>query len=164
MTDSELTGTLNQRLLALRERVAAACIRADRAAEDVTIIAVTKTVSVRVAQIAFDLGMNNLAESRPQELWKKQAAMPHAAWHLIGHLQRNKIEKTVPLVSLIHSVDSLRLLEALDSFGRSQNRIVPVLLEVNYSREANKGRPRAGRSCRHSRRNCRASAACESTA
>ena len=83
--------------------------------------------------------MLDLAENRPQELWKKAAAAPNTRWHLIGHLQRNKIDRTVPLVTLMHSVDSERLLEALDSFGRKRGVPVDVLLEVNCSREAAKG-------------------------
>ena len=65
--------------------------------------------------------------------------MPGARWHLIGHLQRNKLDRTVPLVTLIHSVDSARLLEALDAFGRNRGTPLPVLLEVNCSGEAAKG-------------------------
>jgi pyridoxal phosphate enzyme (YggS family) len=72
-------------------------------------------------------------------LWKKAAALPDANWHLIGHLQRNKIEKTIPLTSLVHSVDSDRVLKALSEFGLKSGRVVPVLLEVNCSREAAKG-------------------------
>jgi pyridoxal phosphate enzyme (YggS family) len=72
-------------------------------------------------------------------LWKKAGALPTARWHLIGHLQRNKIDRTASLVSLIHSVDSVRLLEALDAFGRKRDLPVPVLLEVNCSGEAAKG-------------------------
>ena len=73
-------------------------------------MAVTKTVSAEVAALLPELGVLDLGESRPQELWRKAAALPPAVrWHLIGHLQRNKIERTLPLVQLIHSVDSLRL-------------------------------------------------------
>lgn len=104
----------------------------------VGLIAVTKSVSVRVAELARPM-FSEFAESRPQELWKKAAAIPSARWHLIGHLQRNKLERTVPLVSLIHSVDSERLLLALDAFGKSRNEPVSVLLEVNCSREEAKG-------------------------
>ena len=102
-------------------------------------VAVTKTVGVEVAAVAVELGVPDLGENRPQELWKKAAALPAARIHLIGHLQRNKIDRTIPLVSLVHSVDSERVLEALDAFGRSRNIPVPILLEVNCSREANKG-------------------------
>ena len=89
--------------------------------------------------MAYELGLLDLGESKPQELWKKAAAVPEARWHLIGHLQRNKIDRTVPLAALVHSVDSLRLLEALDAFGRKRGSPAPVRLEVNCSREESKG-------------------------
>jgi pyridoxal phosphate enzyme (YggS family) len=96
-------------------------------------------VSPRVAGVLPGLGVADLGESRPQELWKKQAAVPAARWHLVGHLQRNKIDKTIPLVALTHSVDSDRLLAALHAFGTKLGSPVPVLLEVNCSREEAKG-------------------------
>lgn len=130
---------LAERLASVRERIAEACRRAGRTPDGVTLVAVTKTTSPAVAAIASELGMLDLAENRPQELWKKAEAVPSARWHLIGHLQRNKIDRTVPLVTLIHSVDSERLLEALDAFGRKRGTPVSVLLEVNCSREENKG-------------------------
>jgi pyridoxal phosphate enzyme (YggS family) len=137
MTDSR--SVLADRLAAVRARVAAACARAGRAPTDVTLVAVTKTVSAEVAALAVELGAPHLGENRPQELWKKAAAVPGATWHLIGHLQRNKIDRTAPLVALVHSVDSARLLLALDAFGRAAGAPVPVLLEVNCSGEASKG-------------------------
>jgi pyridoxal phosphate enzyme (YggS family) len=130
---------LAERIAQVRGTLAEACRRGDRPADAVTLVAVTKTVPPEVARIAFDLGLTDLGESKPQELWKKVAAIPEATWHLIGHLQRNKIDRTVPLAKLIHSVDSLRLLEALDAFGRKRGSPVPVLLEVNCSRESSKG-------------------------
>lgn len=139
MTDARLRSTLADRLASVRGRIADACRRAGRDPAAVTLVAVTKTVSPQVAAVAAELGMHDLGESRPQELWKKAAAVPGARWHLIGHLQRNKIDKTVPLAVMVHSVDSVRLLEALDAFGRKLNDPVPVLLEVNCSREAAKG-------------------------
>ena len=110
-----------------------------RFAGAVTLVAVTKTVSPRVAALVPELGVRDLGESRPQELWKKAEAVPNAAWHLIGHLQRNKLDRTVPLVSLIHSVDSERLLAALGAFGCKREVPVRVLLEVNCSGEESKG-------------------------
>jgi hypothetical protein len=130
---------LCQRLTDVTARIAAAAARGGRRREDVTLVAVSKTVTPEVAAVLFDLGVRDFGESRPQELWKKQAALPAATWHLIGHLQRNKIDKTIPLVSLVHSVDSDRLLAALDEFGRKRDVPVPILLEVNCSREENKG-------------------------
>lgn len=139
MTDGELRTVLADRLAAVRARIADACRRAGREVADVTLVAVTKTVSVQVAAVMAEHGANDLGENRPQELWAKAAAIPTARWHLIGHLQRNKIERTIPLVTLSHSVDSERLLAALDAFGRKQGTPVPVLLEVNCSREESKG-------------------------
>jgi len=130
---------LSERLSSVRGRIAEACRRMGRDPASVTLIAVTKTVSPEVAAIVAELGTLDLAESRPQELWKKAAAVPTARWHLIGHLQRNKLDRTLPLVTLMHSVDSERVLESLADFGSKRGTPVPVLLEVNCSREAAKG-------------------------
>jgi pyridoxal phosphate enzyme (YggS family) len=139
MTDADLRSTLADRLASVDARIAAACHRAGRERSAVALVAITKTVSADVAALLPGLGIADLGESRPQELWRKAEAVPAARWHLVGHLQRNKIERTVPLVALLHSVDSLRLLDALDTFGRERGSPVPVLLEVNCSREAAKG-------------------------
>jgi pyridoxal phosphate enzyme (YggS family) len=139
MTDSELCSILSDRLASVRGRIAEACRRSGREPAEVTLVAVTKSVSLDVAGHAFGLGAVDLGESRPQELWRKAETLRVARWHLVGHLQRNKIDRTVPLVSLIHSVDSERLLEALDAFGRKRGAPVRVLLEVNCSREEAKG-------------------------
>ncbi|HEV3386504.1 MAG TPA: YggS family pyridoxal phosphate-dependent enzyme [Gemmata sp.] len=130
---------LAERLVSVRERIANACRRARRSVDGVNLVAVTKTVPPSIAAIAVELGVLELGENRPQELWKKAEAVPAAHWHLIGHLQRNKIDRTVPLVSLIHAVDSERLLDALDASGRKRGLPVPMLLEVNCSREESKG-------------------------
>jgi PLP dependent protein len=121
-------------LARVEERIAAACARAGRPRSSVTLVAVTKTVSVEVAAELVALGVRDLGENRPQELWRKAETLKDVRWHLIGHLQRNKIERTLPLVRRIHSVDSLRLLEAIDAAGPAD-----VLLEFNCSGEASKG-------------------------
>ncbi|MCU0706349.1 MAG: YggS family pyridoxal phosphate-dependent enzyme [Fimbriiglobus sp.] len=138
MTDDELRATLGQRVEDVRGRINAACEHTGRSPDAVTLVAVTKSVSVRVAALLPPLGVPDLGESRPQKLWEKAADIP-ARWHLIGHLQRNKLDKTVPLCSLLHSVDSDRLLTALNDFGVRRGVPVPVLLEVNCSREEAKG-------------------------
>ena len=138
MTD-DIRTLLISRLLAVEGRIAAACARAGRSRSEVTLVAVTKTVSPEVAALLPALGVADLGESRPQEVWKKAALVPAARWHLIGHLQRNKIDKTIPHVTLVHSADSERVLDALGEFGAKRGTPVPVLLEVNCSREANKG-------------------------
>jgi pyridoxal phosphate enzyme (YggS family) len=130
---------LADRLAAIEERIVAACSRSGRSRNEITLVAVTKTVCASVAAALYEFGVTDLGESRPQELWKKAELLPSAVrWHLVGHLQRNKIERTLPCVSLIHSVDSLRLLEALDREAGMLDRSASVLLEVNASRESNK--------------------------
>ena len=139
MERADLRSKLAERLGALEERLHAACRRAGRARADVTLVAVTKTAPVEAAAVLAELGVRDLGENRPQELWRKAAALPAAVrWHLIGHLQRNKIERTLQLVHRIHSVDSHRLLAALEEEAARQGRTADVLLQVNASREANK--------------------------
>lgn len=126
---------LGQRLEAIRTRVQAACGRVGRSPESVTLIGVTKTVGHEVAQALVDLGVADLGENRPQELWRKSDLVSGARWHVIGHLQRNKVERTVGLSSLIHSVDSERLLEAIEAEAKRIGKQTAVLLEVNCSGE-----------------------------
>jgi pyridoxal phosphate enzyme (YggS family) len=139
VSDAHRTTVLRQRLAAVEGRIAAACGRAGRAREQVTLVAVTKTVSPEVAALLPELGVLDLGENRPQELWRKASALPASVrWHLIGHLQRNKVERTLPLVHRVHSVDSVRLLKAIDDELVKRNAALDVLLEVNASGEENK--------------------------
>src|SRR5206468_4815898 len=120
-------------------RIRAACARAGRPRGDVTLVAVTKYVGPEIAALLPEFGVFDLGESRPQELWRKAEALPkEVRWHLVGHLQRNKIEKTLPLVHMVHSVDSVRLLDAMEKEASRWTRKISVLLEVNASREPNK--------------------------
>jgi pyridoxal phosphate enzyme (YggS family) len=130
---------LAERLALIEERILAACEQAGRTRASVQLVAVSKTVTAEIVQEAMALGLTEFGENRPQELWRKAEAVPGAHWHVIGHLQRNKLDRTLPLVTLIHSVDSLRLLEAINAWGRDHQRRVPILLEVNCSREEQKG-------------------------
>jgi hypothetical protein len=134
-----------ENLAKVRAEIADAASRSGRTADDITLVAVTKYVSADLAQQLVDAGCRDLGENRPQELWSKSAALAGTAcagepirWHLIGHLQRNKVERTLPLVSLIHSGDSLRLLEAVDRAAQAAKRRIPVLLEVNISGDTTK--------------------------
>lgn len=139
MIDSELRTVLGERIASVRARIAAACARTGRDPSGVTLVGVSKTVTPAVAAVAAELGLTDLGESRPQELWKKAEAVTGVNWHFVGHLQRNKLDRTAPLVTLVHSVDSERLLDAFDVFGRARGAPLPVLLEVNCSGEAAKG-------------------------
>ena len=120
---------------AVRASVTDACREAGRDPECVRIVGVTKYVGVDEAMALFDAGCRDLAESRPQELWRKagafEAAGAKARWHLIGHLQRNKVRRTLPMVHLVHSVDSLRLLQTIDEESRAAGIVTDVLVEVN---------------------------------
>lgn len=136
---NETRDLLARRLQAVEERITAACVRAGRTRNEVTLVAVTKTVPAAIAGELHALGVADLGENRPQELWGKAAALPDTVrWHMVGHLQRNKVERTLPLVQLIHGADSVRLLDALEEEAGKQGRGVDVLLEVNASREASK--------------------------
>jgi hypothetical protein len=100
---------------------------------------VTKTVDPFRIQEALDAGVHVLGENRVQEARDKMQRIGGGAqWHLIGHLQRNKVRQAVALFEMIHSVDSVRLAEALDGESRRQGKVMPVLLQVNVSGEASK--------------------------
>ena len=121
----------------VRGRVAEACRRAGRSPDEVTVIAVTKYAGPEIARLLHAAGCHDLAESRPQSLWSKAEALadlePPPRWHLVGHLQRNKIRRTLPLVSLVHSLDSLRLLEAIEAEAAAAGRTCRALVEVNLA-------------------------------
>ena len=140
MTDDDLKKTLADRLGGVEARIAAACARAGRPRASVTLVAVSKTVSARVAGLMPGLGVFDLGESRPQELRRKAIAIQNPAirWHMIGHLQRNKVEQALPLAALVHSIDSPRLLEAVAVAANKRGLRPRVLLQVNASREEQK--------------------------
>jgi pyridoxal phosphate enzyme (YggS family) len=129
-----------QNLAVVRQRVRDAAKRSGRTAESVILIGVTKYVEPEVARALFEAGLQHLGESRPQDLWSKASALANLSvhWHLIGHLQRNKVRRTLPLVTCIHSADSLRLLEEISREAGAINRRADVLLEVNVSGDAAK--------------------------
>jgi pyridoxal phosphate enzyme (YggS family) len=130
---------LRDNLAAVEERIANACKRAGRQRSEVTLVAVTKSVSAEIAALLPELGIHDLGESRPQELWRKAEILPkNVRWHMIGHLQRNKVERTLPVAFLIHAVDSVRLLLEIEREAAKHQRMAAVLLEVNASGEASK--------------------------
>ncbi|MEX2026438.1 MAG: YggS family pyridoxal phosphate-dependent enzyme [Pirellulaceae bacterium] len=132
---SDLVPILADNLARVRDQIARAASAAGRKAEEVTLIGVTKYAGPDVAKLLVKAGLTDLGESRPQELWRKAEALAgeNIRWHLIGHLQRNKIRRTLPLTALIHSGDSLRLLAALDEEAAALSQRCDVLLEVNIS-------------------------------
>jgi pyridoxal phosphate enzyme (YggS family) len=137
--ESRLRGVLRNNLDAIEKRIQAACARAGRPRSDVTLVAVTKTAPDEAVPLLPELGLNHLGENRPQQLWRKAALLPSTVhWHLIGHLQRNKIDRTLPLVELIHSADRVSILTSLEESAALLARPVSVLVEVNTSGEASK--------------------------
>lgn len=137
---ADLPSRIAENLAGVRERIAQAALRAGRSAEEVRLVGVTKYVNAEAAAALVAAGLHDLGESRPQELWRKAEALANqpVRWHLIGHLQRNKVRRTLPLAWLIHSADSLRLLQDLDREAQQHERAAPVLLEINISGDAAK--------------------------
>lgn len=123
----------------IQEEIASACNRAGRSLEDVTLIAVSKTKPVSMILEAHNQGMMDFGENKVQELVDKYHELPKTIrWHMIGHLQRNKVKSIVDKVVLIHSVDSMRLAKQIDLEAGKLNRVMDVLLEVNISGEESK--------------------------
>ncbi|MGH7129247.1 MAG: YggS family pyridoxal phosphate-dependent enzyme [Planctomycetaceae bacterium] len=121
------------------DRIAAACARSGRNSADVTLVAVTKYAGMDAARGLWDLGVQDLGESRPQQLLARAAELPAGVvWHLVGHLQRNKVRGVLPVAQWIHSVDSFRLLDRIELLSREMDLRPRVLLEVNVSGEAAK--------------------------
>ncbi len=127
-------------LAAVRARIAAAAARAGRAADQVRIVAVTKGHPVQRARDAVAAGLLDVGENRVQEALAKQEAWPDgpARWHLIGHLQRNKARLAAGRFVLIHSLDSLRIADALEAAAAAAGVVQEVLVEVNVAREPQK--------------------------
>jgi pyridoxal phosphate enzyme (YggS family) len=127
-------------LAAVRGRIAAAAARAGRRTDSVTIIAVTKGHPLERVREAAGAGLLDVGESRVQEAAAKQAAWPDAPvrWHLVGHLQRNKARLAAGRFALIHSLDSLRLADALEAGAAAAGVVQDVLVEVNVAREPQK--------------------------
>jgi pyridoxal phosphate enzyme (YggS family) len=105
----------------------------------VTLIAVSKTKPVEMLMEAYEAGMRHFGENKVQEMVAKQAAMPHdVCWHMLGHLQSNKVKYIAPFVHLIHSVDSLKLLEVINKEAAKNNRIIDCLLQFHIASEETK--------------------------
>ena len=137
---ADLAQLLADNLRVVRQRIADGLRRSGRGAEAVELVAVTKYVTANIARQLAQLGCLALGESRPQSLWQKAAALQDlpVRWHMIGHLQRNKIRRTLPVLACLHSADSTRLLDALNDEAKLAGHRLPVLLEVDISREEEK--------------------------
>jgi pyridoxal phosphate enzyme (YggS family) len=130
---------LKDRVDEVRERIEAARQRAGRA-DAVTLVAVTKTHPADIIRLSIEAGVGDVGENRVQEMDDKVGEIGRGAvrWHLIGHLQRNKAARAVAIADLIHSLDSLRLAEALSAEAVKAGVTVPALVQVNTSGEESK--------------------------
>ncbi len=130
---------LKEQLASVENEIKLACERSHRSREDVTLIAVSKTKPVETLQEAYDLGVRVFGENKVQELVDKYEVLPKdIEWHMIGHLQRNKVKYIIDKISCIHSVESLRLAETIEKEAAKHNRIIQILIEVNVAGEESK--------------------------
>jgi pyridoxal phosphate enzyme (YggS family) len=141
---------LSEKLRNVQDTVCRACERADRSPTDVKCIIVTKSATITAVKEVIDLGFLDLGENHVQQLKKvtshikelfiqdEPTGMPKIRWHMIGHLQRNKVKHVLPLASLIHSVDTLRLAEEISVCAAKLNLEAKILLQVNTSNEPQK--------------------------
>ncbi len=135
------TNSLAANLHRVRERIARAAECAGRRAEEITLVAVSKTFSADAIRAAYEAGLRAFGENRVQEFESKQpklSDLADATWHLIGHLQSNKARRAVHLFHRIDSIDSLALAQKLDSAAAAESKRVPVLIEVHLGGEATK--------------------------
>lgn len=130
---------INQNLETVERRIADACSRAGRSRDEVTLIAVSKTKPVEMLEAAYHTGVREFGENKVQEMTQKYDELPQDIhWHLIGHLQRNKVKYIIDKAYLIHSVDSLRLAEEISHEAVKKNVTARILIQVNIAGEDTK--------------------------
>ncbi|HHV43242.1 MAG TPA: YggS family pyridoxal phosphate-dependent enzyme [Firmicutes bacterium] len=122
----------------IQRKIAQAAKKSGRTAKDVTLVAVTKSVAAEVINQAIAAGISDIGENRVQEAREKFSSLAPVRRHMIGHLQTNKVNQAIELFDLIHSVDSLRLGEAIARRAARQGKVMPILVQVNISGEATK--------------------------
>jgi pyridoxal phosphate enzyme (YggS family) len=139
---------LRANLKVVRARIAAACQAAGRPADDVTLIAVTKTFPASDVRLLVELGVADIGENRDQEAARKAAECddldPRPRWHFVGQLQVNKARSVVRYADVIHSVDRLRLVEVLGARARAAGRVITCLVQVDLGPEPGPGTERGG--------------------
>ncbi len=130
---------LKENLQSVEKTIQAACDKSSRTRSDVTLIAVSKTKPVEMLQEIYDAGVRDFGENKVQEICEKYDKLPNDIhWHMIGHLQRNKVKYIIDKVCMIHSVDSYRLAEEINIQAKKHQLVMPVLLEINIAKEQTK--------------------------
>lgn len=123
----------------IKQRICGACKRAGRAESEVTLIAVSKTKPISMLEDLYNHGVRHFGENKVQELSEKMDALANDThWHMIGHLQRNKVKYIANSVSYIHSVESVRLAETISKEAVKHQRTIPILIEINAAGEESK--------------------------
>mgnify|MGYP001255511867 CR=1 FL=1 len=131
--------SLKENITILRQKISEAAAKSGRKPEDICLIAVTKTIPVDVIQQAVNLGINFLGENRVQEAKSKvDLVTGDVQWHLIGHLQRNKVKAAVKIFSMIQSVDSLELGEEINKRASQIDKVMDILIQINIGNEPQK--------------------------
>ena len=136
--------TISERYAGVRKRVDEAALRSGRDPSEVTLLAVTKTHPVSDINEAIEAGATDIGENRVQELLEKYDHVRPVRWHLIGHLQTNKVRQVIDRVVMIHSVDSLKLAREIDKRASAHGITMDVLIEINSAMEATKSGIAAG--------------------
>ncbi len=130
---------IKENLNNIEQRIQDACRRAGRSREEVTLICVTKTKPEDMLREAYEAGQRDFGENKVQEICRKKPLLPQdIRWHMIGHLQRNKVRQLISRTVMIHSVDSLRLAETISEEAAKAGLVMPVLIEVNAAQEESK--------------------------
>ena len=130
--------SLKNNLKTIEENIARAAQKSGRSPEDITLVGVTKTVPIERIREAFSLEITHFGENRVQEFLPKYESFKDPTWHMIGHLQTNKVKSIIDKVALIHSVDNLRLAEEIDKRAKQLNINVDILIEINIAQEDTK--------------------------
>ena len=130
---------LADNLATVQKNIEKACLKAGRDPKEVTLVAVSKTKPVEMLQEAYDAGARVFGENKVQEIMDKYDRLPSdIQWHMIGHLQRNKVKYIIDKVAMIHSVDSVRLAQTIEQEAAKKDLCMPVLIEVNVAEEESK--------------------------
>lgn len=130
---------LKENLAQVEKNIEAACKKAGRDRSEVTLVAVSKTKPVSMLQEIYNEGIRDFGENKVQEIEAKYPELPKdIRWHMIGHLQRNKVKHVIDKACLIHSVDSYRLAEEINIQAKKKNLVIPILVEVNIADEESK--------------------------
>ena len=138
MSNIDTDLSIKENIKVVKENIKNACKKAGRNQEDVTLLAVSKTKPLEYIKSAIEVNQEEFGENKVQEIIEKYEQLPQVKWHMIGHLQTNKVKYIVDKITLIHSVDSIKLASVINKEAQKKDVIVDVLIEVNVAMEESK--------------------------